>query len=493
MFRRMPATAAPALDQARDGRSDRLPALGIAALGLAMRLPFVTADEGWFDEHFSVYTAAQSVPDIVRRALEEQTNPPGYYLLAHAWNAIGGSGVPWHRLLSALCGALVGAVIFLAARRLRLSRPTATLAGVLTLASPFLWQMSIEIRAYATLALLTALALWMAAGIVDRDSAPTLRTLAPLAAVHVGMVLLHYFGALAVAGISLGTAAALRTDARVTWRDAARIVLTLGVPAAAAIAAWLWIASAWPGGLHGRNIAWIPDTTALEALRSVPTMLLAGLGTYGRHLSTALLLGGLGVAAVWAATAPLDALRRRAVARFILLAAAFPIALALALHLTAGRNLWVARYLSGFIPGLALVAALVVEALPRRLRSGVAVSIAAWWFVAGSLSFANRTPKPDWSQILAILAPDGRGTICADGSFVGLPFIFHARALGLTELHVVNPGVCRPGAGPTWLVYDVERTGVVAPPVVPGLVLGPRIALFRGMQSLDARRVIRRD
>lgn len=493
MFRPMPFPAAPALDQAREARTDRLLALGIAALGFAMRLPFVSADEGWFDEHFSIYTAAQSVPDIVRRALEEQTNPPGYYVLAHAWNAIGGSGVPWHRLLSALCGSLVGMVIFLAARRLRLSRPTAVLAGVLTLASPFLWQMSIEIRAYATLALLTALALWMAAGLIARDDAPSTRDLAPLAIVHVGMVLLHYFGALAVAGISLGTAAALRSDARVSWREALRLVLTLGVPAAAAIATWLWIAAAYPGGLHGRNIAWIPDTTALEALRSVPTMLLAGLGKHGRHLSTALLLSGLGVATAWAATPPVDAPRRRAVARFILLAAAFPIALALGLHLTAGRNLWVARYLTGFIPGLALVAALVGEAVPRQLRNGIAASIGAWWLVAGSLSFANRTPKPDWTRILAILTPNGRGTICADGSFVGLPFIFHARAQGLTELQVVNPGACRPGRGPTWLVYDVERTGVVAPPQVPGLVLGPRIALFRGMQSLDVRRVIRRD
>jgi hypothetical protein len=42
------------------------------------------------------------------------------------------------------------------------------------------------------------------------------------------------------------------------------------------------------------------------------------------------------------------------------------------------------------------------------------------------------------------------------------------------------------------LVYDAEPRGVKPPPQVPGLVLGPRIVLFRGLQNLDARRVIAR-
>lgn len=493
----MSASPSSPLRPASAARTDRLIAIGVAVLGLATRLPFLDADEGWFDEIFSIYTAAQPVGDILRGALTEQTNPPGYYLLAHLWGLLGGTGVPWHRMLSALSGALAPAVIVLVARRLGLSRATSTVAGVLALAAPFLWQMSLEIRAYAPLALMTALALWVAAGIVRDDAPPSLRSLLPLALLHAAMVLLHYFGAFGVAGISVGTVAALHAQRRLTWQESTRILLLAGAPAAACIAVWLGIASSWSGSLDGRNVAWIPDTTALAAIRSVPSMVLGSLGPYGRLLSYGLMLGGLAVALAWAfarrRSAHVDAAPASAIGQMLLCAAVLPIAMALGLHLLAERNLWVARYVSGFIPGLALLAALVVEAVPQHVRAAVATGIALWWFTAGALSFANRTPKPDWTQILAILAPDGRGTICADGTFVGLPFIFHARARGLTEIQVVNPGACRPGAGPTWLVYAVERSGVVPPPQVPGLVLGPRVVLFRGLQSLDARRVIRRD
>lgn len=493
MFRPMSFPAAPALDQAREGRRDRLLALGIAALGLAMRLPFVAADEGWFDEIFSIYTAAQPVGDVVRGALTEQTNPPGFYLLAHVWGLIGGSGIPWHRMLSAISGALAPAVILLVARRLGLSRATAVTAAVLALAAPFLWQMSLEIRAYAPLALVTSLALLVAAGVVHESSPPRRMPVLVLAVLHVTMVLLHYFGALGVAGISLGTVTALRAQRRLTWQGAIRFLLIVGAPAAACIALWLGIAASWSAGLDGRNVAWIPDTTATAAILGIPGMVLGSLGPYGRTLSYGLMLSGLGTSLAWALRQRPEAVKASATGRFLLVATVLPVGLALGLHLVADRNLWVARYVSAFIPGLALLAALAVEAVPSRLRAGIATGIALWWLVAGSFSFATRWPKPDWTRILTILAPDGRGTICADGTFVGLPFLFHARAQGLTELHVVNPAVCRPGAGITWLVYDVDRTGVVAPPQVPGLVLGPRIALFRGMQSLDARRVIRRE
>lgn len=181
---------------------------------------------------------------------------------------------------------------------------------------------------------------------------------------------------------------------------------------------------------------------------------------------------------------------RQATGRFLLLTCALPVLLALALHIVSGRDLWVPRYLTGFLPGLALLSALIVDAVPRPSRRVLAIAIALWWSVAGGFYFAGRWPKPDWTRIIAELAPEGRATLCTNGSFVALPLIFHARAQELHDVRVTSVLGCRVGAEPTWLVYDVERLGVAAAPRLPGLVLGPRIVLFRGMQNLDARRVI---
>lgn len=471
-------------------RPDRVLVLGATAAGLATRLPFVGADEGWFDELFSILTAGLSAPEILREALREQSNPPGFYLLAHVWGLLGGSTVPWHRLVPAVSGALVPALLVLTALRLGLSRWTAAVAGVLALVAPFLWQMSLEIRAYAPLALLTTLALCLGAAIAEDSRAPQRRAVVGLAAVHVGMVMLHYFAALSVLGIAVGVAASAGPRRGASGREALGLMLALGLPAALAMGGWLGLAFIGFDGMDGRNVAWIPNTAVLEALRGIPELVLAPMGPLGRVMSAALLLSGIVVALRWATMPRAEPVERRVMGRFVLLAAALPVLLALALHVASGRDLWVPRYLTGFLPGLALLSALVVDAVPKPSRRVLAIAIALWWSVAGGFYFAGRWPKPDWTRIMAALAPEGRATLCTTGSFVGLPFIFHARAQQLDGMRVTGAAGCRARTGLTWLVYDVERTGISPAPRIPGLTLGPRIVLFRGMQNLDARRVI---
>lgn len=474
----------------RDHRVDQRLALGAVLLGLATRLPFVTADEGWYDEHFSILTAGLPLRDVLREVLAEQSNPPGYYLMAHVWGLLGGSTVPWHRLLPALSGALLPAVLLLAARRLGLSRWGAMVAAALALAAPMLWQMSLEIRTYAPLALVTTAAMWLAAGIAQETDRPRRAELGLLAGAQLLMVMLHYFAALSVAGITFGLLAAARVNRAARAGELVKLGASVAAPAAVALAGWLGLAFLATKGAGGRNVSWIPETAPLAALRTVPELLLANMGPIGRWMSYGLLLGALLIAIRWSLGQG-DAWRlRRASGRFLLLAAVLPIALAFTLHLAVGGDLWVPRYLTGFVPGLALLAAIVVDAAPHPSRRVLALGIAAWWLVAGAFYFAGRWPKPDWTTIIAQLAPTGRGTLCTGGSFVGLPFIFHARAQGLEQLRVVSPARCAPGDGPTWFVYDVERSGVTPTPALHGLLLGPRVVLFRGMQNLDARRVI---
>jgi uncharacterized membrane protein len=470
---------------------DRLVALTLAGLALLLRLPFVGADEGWFDEIFSIFTASQPLGDVVATALTEQTNPPGFYLLAHAWSQLGGSGIPWNRLLPALSGGIVPPVFFLACRRLAIGPLAAGAAAGLLAVAPMLWRMSLEIRAYAPLALLTALALWLAAGLVGSEASPAPRRMAALAAVQVAMVMLHYFAAFVVLGVSLAVALDGRWRRGDAWPRVLRHALQLGAPAALAIAAWVMVVVLNARVAIGSNVTWIPETSLWIASRDVLAAMFGFLTPAGRSIAALAILTALGVTAVAAMRPAADqpsALRARAV----LLMSLVPLLAALAAHVLAGSQLVVPRYFTGFLPALFLVPAFALQALPTRRRPAVAIVALLWWGVAGAFNFADRWPKPDWTTLLAILAPEGRATICADGTFVGLNFIFHARASGMDGVQVVHPVRCAPGYGRTWLVYDAEPRGVKPPPQVPGLVLGPRIVLFRGLQNLDARRVIAR-
>lgn len=498
---------APASLPQKPARQDLLLALAFAVAGLASRLPFLGADEGWFDEHYSIITSTQSAVDIVRNAMLEQTNPPGYYLLTHLWGLLGDASLSWHRIIPAVCGALVPALMLLTARRLGFSRAAAVVVAALLLVAPVPWNMSLEVRGYATLALLTAAALYVAAGVLASDAPASRRQLVTLAVLHIGQVLLHYFGAFAVLGVSLALADHERRRAGGSARDqfghAVKRALQLGAPAAATVALWIVLSFSLFRGAGGQNVEWIPETSVWQAFAGLSSVFLSNMSAVaGLWVSRAMLLVALGVS-VWLVLAARDAAapRRddahaaptRAVqARLVLTLTAIPIAAALSAHALSGGELWVPRYATVFTPAMALLIAVAVDAIQPRWRTLASFAVIAWWSVAGVNRFANRTPKPDWSRIIAILAPRGEATICADRSFVGLPFIYQANVSGRKGIIVLNAPLCRPGHGITWFVYDVEPTGVKPPPQVPGLVLGPRIALFRGMQNLDARRVLGR-
>ncbi len=492
---------APASLPQKPARQDLLLALAFAVAGLASRLPFLGADEGWFDEHYSIITSTQSALDIVRNAMLEQTNPPGYYLLTHVWGLLGDASLSWHRIIPAVCGALVPPLMLLTARRFGFSRAAAVVVAALLLVAPVPWNMSLEVRGYATLALLTAASLYVAAGVLASDAPASRRQLVALAALHIGQVLLHYFGAFAVLGVSLALADHERRRAGGTARDqmaaAVTRALQLGAPAAVTVALWIVLSFSLFRGAGGQNVEWIPETSVWQAFGGLSSVFLANMSAVaGLWLSRAMLLVALGVSLwlVLGARAPADSLRDKAAARAraVLTITVIPIVAALTAHALSGGELWVPRYATVFTPAMALLIAVAIDAIQPHWRTLASFAVIGWWSVAGVNRFANRTPKPDWSRIIAILAPRGEATICADRSFVGLPFIYQANVSGRKGIIVLNAPLCRPGHGITWFVYDVEPTGVKPPPQVPGLVLGPRIALFRGMQNLDARRVLGR-
>lgn len=469
-------------------RGTVLAALAVFVLAATLRLPFVGVGEGWFDEIYTVVLASEPLGALWRSALTDQTNPPGGYLLFKLWGALGDGSVAWHRALSALCAAGAAAFTLLAARALGTSRMAAAVAAIVVAVSPQLWAMALEVRAYAPLALLAAVGAWVAAraaSAADGD-AGTGPSLLSLAAVSAGLVCLHYFGAFTVVGLAL--AAGL---APVALGSRARLLRVLGVgaPAALLLAGWLaLVVASSADGRIGDHADWITPVSAFQAMASVPTLLIGDLGNLaGRALAIVVVVAAIVMASL---TARGTSAAARA-ARLAIAIGVVPVLVAVLVTQLSGRDVWVGRYLTGMLPGLALVLAVALDAVTAPARRVVAIAVGAWTLVAGAHSVTLRSADPDWSAIIPALARGRDPVLCVDRMFVGLPLLYQTHAMGRADVRVLPAERCTPGTGLTWLVSRGDARADPLPPPPAGARYGPRVVLFRGTQDLDARRVIR--
>ena len=393
--------------------------VAVTLLGAALRLPGLAAEEPWFDEAFSLVLAAQDLPLLLRRAIDDQTNPPGFYLLLWGWTHLGGLELAWSRLLPALAGTATIPAVALAARALGLGPPAALVAALLAATSPLLLAMSSELRAYAPLALVATLAL--AAVAAGRPRAFALAALA--------LVALHYFGALVVAALVVGA----------LWHDRAlgRRCLVAALPAAAALGAWLLVVAREAGDRGvGGNAAWI-RAPGLGDLSSFTSQVVGTFGTRaGAYAVLATLLAAMLVAARGArrpgsGLAPAHGggpagTDRPGALRLLLAAAIVPVLATLALALGTGRGLWVARYLIIVLPPLWLLLADAATRAPRRARAALVATLAAWATLAGPLAEAQRTKRTAWSLVARALTAGGPRVVCTNEPFVGLPLLYQA-------------------------------------------------------------------
>jgi len=401
-----------------------LVALVLAAAWL--RLPGLTAEEPWFDEIFSIVLASQDLPELLRRAVADQTNPPGFYLLLWAWTRLGGFDLAWLRLLPALAGTLTVPALALAARATGASWSGALVAGALVAVSPLSLAMSSEVRAYTPLLLLATLAIAAAAG----------RRPVALALCGVALVAMHYFGALVVAALALGA----------LWADPRRPMRALlpALPAALALATWgVLVGASADGGAVGGNAAWIPAV----GLRALPSFGSVIIGTFGTSWGRAAVPAAFFLTLVLAgreALAEAKGTDTRSV-RLVIAAAVIPLALvALAIAAT-GRALWVPRYLIVAIPGWVLLMQRAVDR-PGRWRTVVIGALLAWAGLAGPFAEQGRVRKSSWSLLARALTAGGPRTVCVNEPFVGLPLRYHAVSLRL-PLTVLDLADCLPTRG----------------------------------------------
>ncbi len=443
--------------------------LALTLLAACWRFPFLTAQDLWFDEVFSVVLASQDIPELLRRALGDQTNPPGFYLALWAWIHAGGVEEWWIRALPALAGTLTVPLVVLLGRTLGMRWGTALLGGLLATVSPLLVTMSVEVRAYAPLAMLTTGSLLLAVRVRDGQATGRRGAALALAAVDGALVLLHYFGALLV----IARVIAAFVDSRDEERDVRRRVraraMATALPAALLLAAWfVLVLTASTGGTVGGNASWIPAPGA-AALLGFGSLVV---GTFGSAL------GAWAVALVLVA-ATIVAVRRPRGA-WLIVPFVLPLLLVLVAGAVTGRSLWVGRYLVVALPAALLLLAesssQLGGILPRPWRAAPAALLAAWAVAAGGIALFDGPAKPPWSLIVPALAAGGPATVCVNEPYVGLPLQYHA-VRARVPVRVAELRECGPESGRAWVMLRPGTEASLAP-------LRERAARFGEARSL---------
>ncbi|MEQ8840639.1 MAG: glycosyltransferase family 39 protein [Acidimicrobiales bacterium] len=161
--------------------------LGLIALigGLALRV--VTPSPLWLDEALSVHIAGLGFGDMVD-ALRHDGHPSLYYLLLGWWMDLAGDSNGAARAFSGVVSLATVPVLWAIGRRR--SPDLARIAALVGLTSPFLLRYGTEVRMYALLSFLVAVA-WLAAERAADD--PRLSRLAPVALATAALIHTHYW------------------------------------------------------------------------------------------------------------------------------------------------------------------------------------------------------------------------------------------------------------------------------------------------------------
>jgi uncharacterized membrane protein len=122
----------------------------IVLLAFTVRLYDLAGESIWADEAYSIAMAHRPAAEIVARTAAEDTSPPLYYLVLHAWLSLFGDSPAAARMPSVVAGTLSVPFAYLAAAPL--AGPLAALmASLIHALSPFLVAYSQEARQYAFL------------------------------------------------------------------------------------------------------------------------------------------------------------------------------------------------------------------------------------------------------------------------------------------------------------------------------------------------------
>ncbi|MEP7334381.1 MAG: glycosyltransferase family 39 protein [Actinomycetota bacterium] len=317
---------------------------------------FIGRKSFWGDEAFSVALAGSDWGTFRHVLFERQANMGVYHLLLKGWTALAGDGEAAVRSLSALAAVgSVGAAYLLASRLF--GRFVGLVGGIALALNPFLARYAQEARGYTFALLAVTLA---SLAFVRLIEAPRSRR-AWFAYVVLSSVSLycHFFSAF----VLLAHLATLPfVDDRRTRRkvvEAAAVVAVLATPLAL--------------------FAFLRDEGQVELIPGVtPYRIVAALGALsGGTIATLAVFCGLAAVALVAIVRSRGEDRAR-LWPYVLVLAWLVVPIAAAVLLSLAKPLFLARYLIGVLPPLAILIALGAQALrPRWAAAALAIAFAA--------------------------------------------------------------------------------------------------------------------
>lgn len=395
-------------------------ALVAITLGAALwRLPTLAIEDLWFDEVFTAVLAAQDAGELLRRAIGDQTNPPGFYFLLWGWTRLGSHDPVWLRTLPALAALATIPAIAWSARALGMGAGASLLAALLAATAPLIVAMGSEVRAYAVLALAATLHLGVSARIALDPAPPSPAARFSLAALGLLLASLHYFGSLVIAASLVATAW--------TARGRLRLAAASALPAGVLLSLWIvTVLVAAAGGELAVNARWIPPVGG-GALTTFAANVVGGFSSqWGPAILLLALVAALAMAARHARDPSHPARAQRA--RWLVAAALVPLVVVPVLGLASGQPIWVARYLIIVLPPLWLLLAEAACSVPPRPRVVTVATLAAWAAFAGPVAELARPRKTPWSLVVRALAGSAPVRVCVNEPFVGLPLEYYAIA-----------------------------------------------------------------
>ncbi|GAA4758358.1 hypothetical protein GCM10023199_42700 [Actinomycetospora chibensis] len=410
----------------------------LVALLLGAVIVFGRAHGLWYDEFFSVEVSRRPLAEILRAAWEGRGTtwylrdvPPSYnlpwYVLAHAWLALGWPDADWPlRVLSLLAGAAGITVLTRAVARLGGSRRTALVAGLAVAANPLVLAWITEARPYGVAVLAAAgttlgLARWL-------DRARGGLTLFGLAGAATGLA--HWYALLVVAGLAV--AGVLLAPRRAPALAAVAVLAAL--PTAALVELNLRT-------VGDRNAALLYDTEGLMPL-------FAAWQWSGTDYGTALVVGLFGIAGLL-----------RGPGRLRVVAACWvtvPVGLLL-LAEEELRPVYEPRYLLVALLGLGVLTACGAVGMTASRRGTAVLSVllvAAT--LAASTTMLRVTPRERADEVAALIAAahrPGDAVVAGDRqSALGLEHYTRTRYPAMAPDLRVPPVYAAPDAPVVWYV-----------------------------------------
>ena len=409
-----------------------LPPLVLAVLGgwlVSRRYGF------WYDELFTAEVAPLPLRQLAEALVRGEGTidylrdaPPSYnapyYAVTHLWLAL----TPFApdevglRLLSLVSAVAAVAVFTLAVARLA-GRRTGLIAGLVLATNPFVVAYAGEARGYALALLATALAALGLARWLDDE--PHALVLYGLAAAAAGLA--HWFALLVPAAFAVAAVVLRR-------RRAAPLVL---VTALATLPALAVVGIAVANGVGGSGAEWIRD---------------AGIGVPARLLRS-WTAGHVALLVVTSAAVVAGALTGSSRARTVALCwVVLPVAAVTGAQVL--RPVYVDRYLLPAVVGLAVLAALGMARVPRRLLPLALAGLLVPSVVA-TVSNVAQGPREDVRGAVALVAAGHRPgePVVAAARWDALGLDHYVRRLhpGLTADLVLPPAPV-PVSGTVWVV-----------------------------------------